>query len=62
MDQTTKVVNDIPIKATRLPFRCPVCNGFGTLKYGEIVCQACEGRGFVVVDQEGENDNKNNLH
>ena len=29
--------------------RCPVCNGFGTLKYGEIVCQACKGKGYVLV-------------
>lgn len=29
--------------------RCPVCNGFGTLKYGEKVCQACGGKGLVFV-------------
>lgn len=29
--------------------RCPVCNGFGTLKYGTIVCQACKGQGYILV-------------
>ena len=30
--------------------RCVVCNGFGTLKYGSKTCQACKGKGFVVID------------
>jgi len=29
--------------------RCPVCNGFGTLKYGSKTCQGCEGKGYVIV-------------
>lgn len=29
--------------------KCPVCNGFTTVNYGKQKCQACEGRGFVVV-------------
>ncbi len=28
---------------------CPVCNGFGTLRHGEKVCQGCEGRGYIFV-------------
>jgi len=43
-------VNKIDPK--KIPFKCPVCNGFGTLKYGEITCKACKGSGYVVVDQE----------
>jgi len=50
--------------------KCPVCNGFGTLKYGAITCQACNGSGFVVINNEtglpvrdGQTDeNKNNPH
>jgi DnaJ-class molecular chaperone len=45
--------------------KCPVCNGFGTLKYGEKVCQACQGRGYVVINnetglpvEEGEKDGR----
>lgn len=32
--------------------KCPVCNGFGTLKYGEIICHACKGKGYVLVPNE----------
>ncbi|MBI3385072.1 hypothetical protein HY030_02690 [Candidatus Gottesmanbacteria bacterium] len=28
---------------------CPVCHGFGTLKYGAKTCQGCEGRGYIFV-------------
>jgi DnaJ-class molecular chaperone len=42
-------------KPKKIPFKCPVCNGFGTLKYGEKQCQACKGLGFVVIAQEEEN-------
>ena len=28
---------------------CPVCNGFGTLKYGSKICQACQGSGYLIV-------------
>lgn len=40
-----------PIK---IPFKCPVCNGFGTLKYGTVKCQGCNGKGWVVVNQDRE--------
>ncbi|MFA5013978.1 MAG: hypothetical protein WC549_00355 [Actinomycetota bacterium] len=32
--------------------KCGLCNGFGTLKYGTITCQACYGKGIVVIDQK----------
>ena len=31
---------------------CVVCNGFGTLKYGSKVCQACKGRGYIVINND----------
>lgn len=34
------------------PHKCVVCNGFGTLKYGSKTCQACNGTGVVVIDNE----------
>ena len=40
----------------KIPFKCPVCNGFGTLKYGSVTCQGCGGKGWVVVTQDGQND------
>lgn len=32
--------------------KCPVCNGFGTLKYGSITCKACNGKGFIVINNK----------
>ena len=32
------------------PHKCPVCNSFGTLKYGKIVCHGCKGKGYIVID------------
>lgn len=29
--------------------RCPVCNGFGSLKYGTVQCHGCKGKGYVLV-------------
>lgn len=47
----------LPTKKTEIrPFKCPVCNGFGTLKFGKSQCHACEGKGYVLVPQEIEVD------
>jgi DnaJ-class molecular chaperone len=48
-------VNDTKIIPKVLPFRCPVCKGFGTVNYGRQTCKACEGKGYILVDQEEEN-------
>ena len=48
----TPVINGVDIRLKFIPFRCVVCNGFGSLKYGAIKCQACKGSGYVVIDQE----------
>lgn len=42
--------------------KCPVCNGFGTLKYGEIVCHACEGKGYIFVPNKIEREKYENTH
>lgn len=34
------------------PIKCPICNGFGTVKHGQLICNSCSGKGFVVIDQE----------
>lgn len=36
--------------------RCPVCNGFGSLKYGSLVCHGCDGKGYVLVPVEREEE------
>jgi len=43
-------------KPKKIPFRCVVCNGFGTLKHGSKECQACHGKGYVVINQDGQTD------
>lgn len=42
----------------KIPFKCVVCSGFGTLKSGSLTCHACDGKGYVVVDQEIDIDIK----
>lgn len=38
-----------------IPFRCPVCNGFGTVSHKKITCHACEGKGYVVIKNSDRN-------
>lgn len=56
-----KVQNVVPRK---IPFKCVVCNGFGTLKFGKIKCHACKGRGYILVNNSDReiDDNKNTVH
>lgn len=32
--------------------KCPVCNGFGTLKFGSITCPACNGKRFIIINKK----------
>lgn len=32
--------------------KCPVCNGWGTVSYKQIVCHACTGKGYIFVPFE----------
>lgn len=42
--------------------KCPVCNGFGTLKYGTKICQACKGKGYILVpNREAEGQTEGNI-
>jgi DnaJ-class molecular chaperone len=50
------IMDSFQEKPKRIPFRCVVCSGFGTLKSGTLICHACGGKGYVVVDQEIEKD------
>ena len=57
------LVNDKKVKA--IPFKCPACNGWGTVGYAKKICRSCNGTGIVVVDQDtgevkhGHPNNKN---
>lgn len=52
MDNSQTKTKVIEVKAKYLPIQCPVCHGFGTLKYGAKTCQGCEGKGWVLVEAE----------
>ena len=39
--------------------KCVVCNGFGSLKYGELVCHACKGKGYIIIPNKKERDYEN---
>ncbi len=43
---------DTPYPPKKIAQKCPVCNGFGTLKNGTLRCHGCDGKGWVVVDQD----------
>jgi DnaJ-class molecular chaperone len=43
---------DIPKEKRYLPFKCPNCNGYGTVSYGKKKCHACNGVGIVTIDQK----------
>ena len=50
MEQENLIKTDSTLYTpAQLGQRCPVCNGFGSLKYGEIKCHGCEGRGWILV-------------
>lgn len=46
------------VKPKYIGQKCPVCNGFGTLKFGSKVCQGCLGKGFILIPSEEVIDGK----
>ena len=42
----------VKVRAKYVGQECPVCRGFGTLKYGAKICQGCEGKGYILVPAE----------
>ncbi len=47
--KTTTFVKVRKVKPTQVGQKCPVCSGFGTLKYGAVKCHGCGGKGFILV-------------
>lgn len=45
----TQFVKVRKVKPSQIGQKCPVCSGYGTLKYGKIICHACKGKGFILV-------------
>lgn len=44
------------LRAAQVPVKCPVCNGFGTVRYGEKICHACKGDGYILVPAKEEKE------
>lgn len=55
---------DTPTKPNIAPFKCPVCNGFGTISFKKVTCHACKGKGYVVInlDRQREYVDPNSTH
>lgn len=52
MDREIEIKKPTEIK----PFKCVVCNGFGSLRFGKVECHACKGKGYILVQQAIEVD------
>ena len=48
----SKTIDKIKVRPTHLAQTCPVCNGYGSVKYGTIKCQGCEGKGWILIPAE----------
>jgi DnaJ-class molecular chaperone len=49
---TTIQIEKVKVRPTHIAQVCPVCNGFGTLKYGSKGCHACSGKGYILIPAE----------
>lgn len=47
-----QVSKEVKVKPTGIPFRCVVCNSFGTLASGTKICHACKGKGYILIPAE----------
>ena len=61
-DEIVSPIKVDKVKPRFVPFKCVNCNGYGSTSWGKDVCRVCQGKGFIVVDQEkpavngGENE------
>jgi DnaJ-class molecular chaperone len=54
-------LNDTPTPRY-VPFKCPTCNGFGTVTRERILCHGCKGKGYIIVDQMTDDKLNENKH
>lgn len=52
MTDKTTIIDKVKVKPTHVAQTCPVCNSFGTLKFGSKVCHACNGKGYILIPCE----------
>jgi len=57
-----KTITPKILRSTHIAQKCPVCNGFGSLKWGSITCHGCRGKGYVLLPVDRKNENKKKLH
>lgn len=57
MDDINQVIDQKKLRPKIIPFKCPNCNGYGTVMYGKKVCHSCGGKGYVLVNQEEKEEN-----
>lgn len=50
------------ITPTRIPYKCPVCNGFGTVTFKKVTCHGCHGKGYVLIDNDDRLTDYENTH
>lgn len=46
------VLDTQKLKPKVMPFKCPNCGGYGTVGYIKKICHSCNGKGYVLVEQE----------
>jgi len=34
--------------------KCSICNGFGTVKHGALICPTCKGHKVIIIDKDGK--------
>lgn len=44
------------VKITCHSEKCLVCNGHGTVNYGQITCKVCQGKCYILVPNEMPKD------
>lgn len=57
-------IKNFKLTPQKIAQKCPVCNGFGTLKYGTKTCQGCKGLGYVLIPTQekiNEGDSKGKI-
>lgn len=56
IDEVNQIKDITKIKPTIIPFKCPNCQGYGSVQYGKKVCHSCGGKGYILVDQSPKED------
>lgn len=46
------------LEPAKIPVKCVVCNGWGTVNYGKKTCHACEGKGYILVEAKERDERR----